>query len=91
MTSFDARLRIVGQSGFPLGVVVDLTGDRLIVTAGRDELADWAVADIQIHSLPDGFHIKAEGEEVVINVSDGARFASEIRRQDPAALGRTPH
>jgi hypothetical protein len=81
MTSFDARLRVVGQSGFPLGVVVDLTGDRMIVTSGRDALADWAVSDIQVHSLPDGFHIRAEGEEVVINVSDGALFASEIRRQ----------
>ncbi|MEX0865493.1 MAG: hypothetical protein WD269_11590 [Acidimicrobiia bacterium] len=84
MTSFDARLRVVGQSGFPLGVVVDLSGDRMIVTAGTDELADWAVSDIQVHSLPDGFHIRAEGEEVVINVSDGSLFASEIRRRTPA-------
>ena len=84
MTSFDARLRVVGQSGFPLGVVVDLSGDRMIVTAGSDELADWAVSDIQVHSLPDGFHIRAEGEEVVINVSDGALFASEIRRRTTA-------
>jgi hypothetical protein len=81
MTSFDARLRVVGQSGFPLGVVIDLTGDRMIVTSGRDAVADWAVSEIQVHSLPDGFHIRAEGEEVVINVSDGPRFASEIRRR----------
>jgi hypothetical protein len=84
MTSFDARLRVVGQSGLPLGVIVDLTGDRMIVTAGRDALADWAVEDIKVHSLPDGFHIQAEGEEIVINVSDGPRFASEIRRRIPS-------
>lgn len=78
MTSFDARLRLVGQSGLPLGVEVDLTGERMSVTAGGSQIADWALQDISIAPLPDGFHIEAEGEEVVLNVTDGARFAAEI-------------
>ena len=85
MPSFDARLRVVGQSGMPLGVVVDLSGDRMIVTAGRDSLANWAVEDINFTSLADGFHIEAEGEEVVLNVDDREAFASEVRRRTPAS------
>lgn len=84
MTSFDARLRMIGQQGFPLGVEVDLTGDRMTVTAGTSQVANWAMDDIRVQSLPDGFHVKAEGEEVILNVADKTRFATEvgIRRTD---------
>lgn len=78
MTSFDARLRLAGQPGFPLGVEIDLTGDRMVVTAGDRELADWSVREIQVLAKSDGFHIEAEGEEVVLNVSDSTRFADEL-------------
>ena len=86
MTSFDARLRMIGQTGFPLGVEVDLTGERMTVTAGESRVADWVLAEIMISSLPDGFHIKAEGEEVILNVADKGRFATEVglRNADPA-------
>lgn len=81
MTSFDARLRVVGQSGLPLGVEVDLTGDHMIVTAGGEAIAEWVWDEIRISASPDGYHIKAEGEEVVLNVTDGARFANELGRR----------
>lgn len=83
MPSFDARLRIVGQLGFPLGVVVDLIGQRMSLLVDGDELANWALDEIQIEQQPDGFHVVAEGEEIVLNVYDRARFASEIRRWFP--------
>ena len=78
MTSFDARLRMLGQQGLPLGVEVDLTGDRMTITAGAGQLANWALEEIRVQSLPDGFHIKAEGEEVILNVADKSRFATEV-------------
>lgn len=80
MTSFDARLRVVGQSGLPLGVEVDLTGDHMIVTTAGEPLAEWVWDDIRISASPDGYHIRAEGEEIVLNVTEGARFASELGR-----------
>ncbi|MGA7228667.1 MAG: hypothetical protein WA726_02670 [Acidimicrobiia bacterium] len=79
MTSFDARLRLVGQPGFPLGVVVDLTGHRLTVMVDDNELASWSLDDIEISQGSDGFHIEAEGEEVVLNVNERIRFATEVR------------
>ena len=78
MTSFDARLRMIGQQGLPLGVEVDLTGDRMIVSAGDSQVASRALEEIRVHSLPDGFHIKAEGEEIILNVTDKSRFAAEV-------------
>lgn len=78
MTSFDARLRLTNQPGFPLGVEVDLTGERMVVTSGGKEIADWPLDEIRVISRADGFHIEAEGEEVVLNVSDGSSFAREL-------------
>ena len=78
MTSFDARLRLLGQTGFPLGVEVDLNGERMRVTAGDNVLADWLLDDITISAHADGFHVKAEGEEVVLNVTDQASFAAIV-------------
>lgn len=78
MTSFDARLRLLNQPGFPLLVEVDLTGERMVVTTSGRELADWSLDEIEVLSRSDGFHVQAEGEEVVLNVMDGIRFAREL-------------
>jgi len=79
MTSFDARFRLVGQPGLPLGVVVDLTGKQLTVMVDNHELASWSLEDIEISQTPDGFHIDVEGEEVILNVNERVRFATEVR------------
>lgn len=78
MTSFDARLRLVSQKGLPLVVEVDLTGDRMVVTRDGKELADWPMDEIEILLRSDGFHIAAEGEEVVLNVFDKNSFARRL-------------
>lgn len=78
MTSFDARLRLIGSPGLPLGVEIDLIGERMVVTAAGKELADWPLDQIEVLPRADGFLIRAEGEEVVINVSDDTRFAREL-------------
>lgn len=78
MTSFDARLRILGESGFPLGVEIDLTGERMVVTTAGRPLADWDLEDIRIVPTPSGFRVDAEGEAVILNVTDSERFTKEI-------------
>lgn len=78
MTAFDARLRLIGQTAFPLVVAVDLTDERMIVTAGESEVADWELREISISALSDGFHIMAEEEEVILNVAERSRFAVEL-------------
>ncbi len=79
MTSFDARLRLAGQPGLPLGVVVDLTGKQMSVMIDGEQLASWSLEDIEIAQNSDGFHIEVEGEEVILNVNEKVRFATEVR------------
>jgi hypothetical protein len=78
MTSYDARLRLIGETALPMGVEVDLTDQRMVVTKGGTDLADWSLDEIRILTRDDGFLIEAEGEEIVLSVSNGLRFASEI-------------
>jgi hypothetical protein len=50
----------------------------MTVTAGGAEIANWALEEISVTARADGFHIKAEGEEIVLNIADAERFAIEI-------------
>lgn len=78
MTSFDARLRIVGESGLPLGVEIDLSSERMVLKAAGKPLADWDLESIRIVPTPSGFRVDAEGEAVILNVTDSERFVKEI-------------
>jgi len=86
MTAYDARLQIEGEDSQPLPVVVDLTGERLAMRINDQEVADWAKDEMRIQALPDGFHIRAEGEAIVLDVTDDAEFALELglRNAHPA-------
>jgi hypothetical protein len=90
MTAYDARLQIEGEDTRPLPVVVDLTGERLTMSINDQEVADWAKDEMRIQALPDGFHIRAEGEAIVLDVTDDAQFALELglRNAHPALRRR---
>lgn len=78
MSAFEARLRMYGDAGPPLGVVIDVSNGHMHLKAGETEVADWSVDEIRISALEDGFHIRAEGEDVVLEVDDDAHFAVEL-------------
>ena len=78
MTEYDARLLIEGEDTQATPVVVDLTGDRIVLSIGDQAIADWSKENMRIQALPDGFHIRAEGESVVLDVTEDARFALEL-------------
>lgn len=88
MPSFDARLRLIGQPGLPLAVEIDLTDQEMTVRAGHSEVATWRFSDVGVASEADGYHVKAEGEEIVLNITDSRRFAVELGRV--TALTRSP-
>jgi len=89
MTAYDARLRIDRTEGAPISVLIDLTDDRLTMTSGEIEVADWARAEIRVSALPDGFHVRAEGEEIILDVAEDARFALDLGlRNAPPLLRR---
>ncbi|HEX6220448.1 MAG TPA: hypothetical protein VF115_05100 [Acidimicrobiia bacterium] len=78
MTVYDASLRIEGEDSPPLAVVVDLSDDHLKMSVGEQEVADWTREEMRVSAMPDGFHIRAEGEAIILDVTDDAHFAVEL-------------
>lgn len=67
-----------GRSRLPLGVEVDISHDRITLTSGDRMVAGWSLGEIDVVTLSDGFHIKVDGEEIVLDVADPTRFATEL-------------
>lgn len=89
MSSYEATLYIEGEKEAPIRVTIDLTDDQMVMWVGNEELAGWSREGLRINALPDGFHIRAEGEVVVVNVDEDAEFAVELGlRQAHPALRR---
>ncbi|MGB8362789.1 MAG: hypothetical protein WCE80_15425 [Acidimicrobiia bacterium] len=78
MTAYEAQLQIEGDDTQPLPVLVDLTDNKLTMTIGSQEVAVWNRDQMRIAAMPDGFHIRAEGEAIILDVSDDAKFALEL-------------
>jgi hypothetical protein len=78
MSSFNARLRLPGQSKLPLGVEVDIQHERMTLTSGERTVAAWPIEKLEVVSHSDGFHIRVDGEVMVLNVADSSRFAAEL-------------
>lgn len=90
MTAYEAQLQIEGDDTQPLPVLVDLTDNKLTMTIGSQEVAAWNRDQMRIAAMPDGFHIRAEGEAIILDVSDDAKFALELglRNAHPALRRR---
>lgn len=82
MTTYDGQLLIDGDPSPPLSVVIDLSGEQMKLTAGNEEIAAWGLNEIRVNALPDGFHIKAEDEMLVLDVTDDARFDIDLGLQN---------
>lgn len=78
MTAYNAKLRMEGELDAPVDVVVDLTDNHIVMRIGSETIADWQREGLRISALPDGFHIRAEGEAIVLDVTEDARFALEL-------------
>lgn len=89
MSSYEASLRMLGESGPGLPVVVDLRDDRLEIRSGDVEIGDWSRDEVRVNADIDGIHLRAEGEEVILDLEKDAEFAIEIGlRQAPPLLRR---
>ena len=75
MADYEAVLRTATDRDVAIRVTIDLTEERLRVLAGDSEIADWGLDEVRINALADGFHVKAEGEEIILNLAEDAKFA----------------
>ena len=78
MGRFDGSLRMEGEGDSGLDVVIDLENERMLIRTEHTVLGEWSMSDVGIHSENDGFHLRIEGEKVVMTTSDDAAFALEV-------------
>jgi len=78
VTAYEAQLQIEGDDTQPLPVLVDLTDNKLTMTIGSQEVAAWNRDQMRIAAMHDGFHIRADGEAIILDVGDDAKFALEL-------------
>lgn len=89
MSSYQGLLRMVGEDGPGLPITIDLRDDRLAINAGDNAIGDWTRAELRIMAENDGIHIRAEGEEIVLELERDAEFAVEVGlRTAPPVLRR---
>jgi hypothetical protein len=62
----------------PLDVVIDLENERMLIRTRTMVLGEWSLSDVGVHSEHDGFHLRIEGEQVILRTEDDAGFATEI-------------
>lgn len=84
MGQFQASLRMPGDSR-ALAAVVLLHEGRLQVASGDHVIGDWAIDTIEISQIPEGIRVAAEGEVLLLDISDRATF-----EQEAAAHNRVP-
>jgi hypothetical protein len=80
-TELSGTVRVIGDSDAAAKVVVSLDEEELVLSAADGEIGRWQLSSVGINARPDGFHLKVEGEELVLRTSDDARFALAVGLQ----------
>lgn len=78
MGRYDGSLRMVTPDSPVLQVSIDLDSERMVLHTDSDVLGDWALEELLIRGEDDGFHIRVEGEEAIIQTNDDPGMALEI-------------
>lgn len=74
----NGKVRMRGDVGPGVTVRVLAERARLRIVSGNELVGEWAVSEIGINALQDGFNIKAEGEEFFLRTEDDAALADEL-------------
>lgn len=89
MSRFTASLRLAEETGPGIGVLIDLGDERIAIRAGDIEIGDWPLDAVRVSAAADGFRLQAEGEMIVLDVTEDAEFALELGlRSAPPLLRR---
>lgn len=77
MEVFKGTVRLAGDTG-TLEAVMLVADNRLKVKTSHSEIGDWELSELYSRIRPDGCHIVAEGEELIVSVDEPLRFAAAI-------------
>jgi hypothetical protein len=89
VASFDGSLRTPDEPDSAVRVFIDLSDERLRLSSGGVEIANWRLGEIRINAKPDGFHIRRGGEDLILSIQQDAQFAVMLDlRSVPVELAR---
>jgi hypothetical protein len=74
-TDLTGTVRMMGEAESAIRVEIHLEDEELRLVSTHGELGRWPLSDIGVAAKLDGFHLRIEGEELVISTNDDARFA----------------
>ncbi len=72
MPHFNGTIQL--DDGDGLETILTVDSGRLIAKAGEHEIGNWAVGELEMERRNGEFHIKVEGEELVVGVEDAVGF-----------------
>lgn len=78
MSTFTGKLLMPDRIKIGVNVVVDVETDTLSIKAGEHVIGVWPRSEVGIRGEDDGFHLRMEGEEVVLVISNEADFALAV-------------
>ena len=68
-------VRMMGETDSTIRVEIHLEDEELRLVSRHGELGRWPLSDIGVAAKLDGFHLRIEGEELIVATNDDARFA----------------
>ncbi|MGI8514339.1 MAG: hypothetical protein ACR2NT_04210 [Acidimicrobiia bacterium] len=77
-TDLKGTIRMAGDADTGIRVEVHLDDETMSLVSPYGELGRWPLSGLGISARVDGFHIKVEGEELVLSTNDDARFALAV-------------
>ena len=77
MGQFDASLVIPGDSE-PLLAILLVEDGRLRIRTDSHDIGDWSLREVTLTSIPGGFRMEVEGEELIVEIDDHDRFNAEL-------------
>lgn len=78
MSSYDAKLGLPEQPQLPLPVRVVTTGNNITLHVGDALIADWPMERVSITREKRGFRIVADGEDLIVDITEANQFAMEM-------------
>lgn len=83
-TQFTGSVKMAGESADAINVRVHLDDEKIVVSSSDGAtIGEWPLGAVGIASRQDGFHLRIEGEEMVLRTEDDARFALELGLATP--------
>ncbi len=75
---FIGRLLLRDRERTSVKVTIDIDQERLSLRVGSQLIGSWPLSEVGVRGEDDGFHLRIEGEEVVLTTDDDPGFAKSI-------------